>query len=633
MSLKGEKHKIIDVPLYVSRYKVGDPKESLKQMTHKTEKIAKRLDKLGKGKPGGKLKTKSAPKGKASRKASHGDTVLAVIRRSKKRKGAFVHNKPISTVGTYLIKRLEQCGLKHIFGVPGDYVLEFFDLLEESSIELIGTCNELNAGYAADGYSRAASLGAACITYGVGGLSIANAVGGAMAERIPMVVISGSPPMAKRTPKFRLHHTLEDHDAIRLAFEPITLAAISLDNPQDAPGLIDDALQTSLNERGPVYFELPADMVSQSCDEPKKAVLYQDQPADDAALSEAVSGAAEMVAKEDGPIVWAGHEIRDFGAINRLIRFVEHTGFPVLSTRQSKGIFPETHPYYGGIYQGSSSRHESKNLFESAGAVLALGVWWTDINTGGYSVICDPEKVVQAERNFIKIGKQVFKPVGLKAFIEALENTLPAGDLTHPNFVRYNSKRAARFRHKTGDKLTANRFFDRLSYFLKSDHFVLADVGQAMIGSSQTLLPPGTSYIVQGFYLSIGYTLPAGLGVGLAAPDKRPIILIGDGAIQMTGQEISTMIRQGLNPIIFIINNDGYQVERAIHDGPYNDIQPWNFHLLPKIFGAGWGLRVETEGDLEKALAKAEHEPDSLALIEVVLDRWDLPDVMKDMFM
>jgi indolepyruvate decarboxylase len=544
-----------------------------------------------------------------------------------------MHNTPDSTVGTYLIKRLEQCGVKHIFGVPGDYVLGFFDLLEESNIELIGTCNELNAGYAADGYSRASAIGAACVTYGVGGLSIANAIGGAMAERIPMVVISGSPPVAKRTSKFKLHHTLEDHDAIRRAFESITLSAISLDNPQDAPGLIDDALQTCLNQRGPVYFELPADMVSQACDAPKGAVFFQDQPTDDAALNEAIARVVDIVSTGDGPIVWSGHEIRDFGAIDTLIRFVEHTGYPVLSTRQSKGIFPETHSHYGGIYQGRASRPEPKKLFESTGAVFALGVWWTNINTGGYSVNCDPEKVVQAEHNFIKIGKQVFEPVGLGAFIETLENALPAGDLNHPNFVQYNSKGAARFRPKTGDRLTADRFFDRLSHFLKPDNYVLADVGGAMIGSTQTHLPYGTCYIAQAFYLSIGYTLPAGLGVGLAAPDRRPVILIGDGAFQMTGQEISTMIRQGLNPIIFIINNDGYQVERAIHDGPYNDLQPWNFHLLPGIFGGGWGLRVETEGDLEKALEKTEHEPDKLALIELVLDRWDFPEVMKDMFM
>ena len=541
-------------------------------------------------------------------------------------------NNPNSTVGTYLIKRLEQCGVKHIFGVPGDYVLGFFDLLEESNIQLIGTCNELNAGYAADGYSRASAMGAACVTYGVGGLSIANAVGGAMAERIPMVVISGSPPVAKRTPEFKLHHTMEDHDAIRRAFEPITLKAVSLDNPQDAPGLIDAALQTSLNRRGPVYFELPADMVNQACDAPRGAGFFQDQPTDEAALSEAVARVVDMVSAGDGPIVWCGHEIRDFNAIDTLIRFVEHTGYPVLSTRQSKGIFPEPHSHYGGIYQGRASRSEPKKFFESAGAVLALGVWWTNINTGGYSVACDPEKVVRAEHNFIKIGEQVFEPVGLGAFIETLENTLPAGDLINPDFVPFNSKKTAQFRPKTGDKLTADRFFDRLSHFLKPENYVLADVGGAMIGSTQTHLPYGTSYIAQAFYLSIGYTLPAGLGVGLAAPDKRPVILIGDGAFQMTGQEISTMIRQGLNPIIFIINNDGYQIERAIHDGPYNDIQPWNFHLLPQIFGGGWGQRVETEGDLEKALEKTGHEPDTLALIEVMLDRWDFPDVMKAMF-
>jgi indolepyruvate decarboxylase len=423
-----------------------------------------------------------------------------------------------------------------------------------------------------------------------------------------------------------------DHDAIRRAFEPITLKAICLDNPQDAPGLIDDALQISLNDRGPVYFELPADMVNQVCDAPRDAVFFQDQPTDDGALSEAVAKVVDMVSTARGPIVWCGHEIRDFNATEALIRFVEHTGYPVLSSRQSKGIFPETHLHYAGMYRGRSSRPEPKKRFESAGAVLALGVWWTNINTGGYSAICDPDKVIRAESNAIKIGKQIYEPVGLGAFIEALENELPAGDLNHPDSVRWDSKNSTRFQSQTGDRLSTDRFFDRLSHFLKPDHVVLADVGGPMIGFTQTHLPGGTFYVAQAFYLSIGYTLPAGLGVGLAAPDKRPVILIGDGAFQMTVQELSTMIRQGLNPIIFLMNNDGYQIERAIHDGPYNDLQSWNFHLCPQVFGGGWGQRVETEGDLEMALEKTEREPDTLALIEVMLDRWDFPDTMKAMF-
>jgi indolepyruvate decarboxylase len=543
-----------------------------------------------------------------------------------------MHSQPNHTVGAYLIERLERCGLKHIFGVPGDYVLGFFDRIEQSSIQLVGTCNELNAGYAADGYSRAAGLGAACVTYGVGGLSIANAVGAAMAERIPVVVISGSPPVAKRTPEFKLHHTLDDPDAIRRAFLPITLEAVSLDDPQDAPGLIDAALQTCLNGRGPVYFELPADVEEQACGAPAAIEFSQEQPTDEIALNEAVARVVEMVSAVNGPIVWCGHEIRDFNAVDTLIRFVEHTGYPVLSTRQSKGIFPESHTQYAGLYQGRASRPEPKALFESAGTVLALGVWWTNINTGGYSVKFNPHNVVRAEQNIIKIGMQVFKPVGLGAFVEALQDALPAGDLIQPGFVSYDSKKTSRFIPKTDHKLTADRFFERMSHFLVPENFVLADVGGPMIGSSITHLPAGSGYIAQAFYLSIGYTLPAGLGVGLAAPDRRTVILIGDGAFQMTGQEISTMIRQRLNPIIFVINNDGYQIERAIHDGPYNDIQPWNFHQLPQVFGGGWGQRVETEGDLESALQKTVRKPDTLALIEVMLERWDFPKVMKAMF-
>ena len=537
-------------------------------------------------------------------------------------------NKSDYAVGMYLVRRLEQCGLKHIFGVPGDYVLEFFDRLEESSIQVVGTCNELNAGYAADGYSRAASLGAVSVTYGVGGLSLANAVGGAMAERIPVVVISGSPPLSKRKPPFELHHTFADPDTVRRVFEPITLASISLNDAQKAPGQIDAALQTCFADRGPIYIELPVDMVDQPCHKPGEWLPRTNQPSDESALSQAAAMAAEILTSANKPVVWTGHEIRDFGAVDSLLRFAEHSGYPVFSSRQARGIFPETHHQYAGIYLGRSSRPDPKVLFESAGAVLALGVWWTNINTGGYSAVCDSNTLIHACRNRVKIGQHDFEPVGLEAFIKALAKILPAGDSTPLKRIQPDTNRIP----KTGAKLTSNWFFQRLGDLLNPAHILLTDVGGPMIGSAQTLLPAGVSYIVQGYYLSLGYSLPAALGAGLAAPDKRPVILIGDGAFQMTVQEISTMVRQRIHPIIFVLNNDGYQVERAIHDGPYNDIHPWNYHLFPQIFKSGWGRRVETEDDLERAFARAESEPNALALIEVMLDRWDFTDVMKTMF-
>ncbi len=184
-----------------------------------------------------------------------------------------VHLPPM-TAGRYLIRRLEQLGLKHIFGVPGDYVLKFLDLIEESNIDLVTTCNELNAGYAGDAYARTAGLGAVCVTYGVGGFSVYNAVAGSFAERVPLVVISGGPSLSLRgrLHPYLLHHTIGDMNLQRDIFEKITQAAVVLSNPAQAPSQIDETLAACLRYSRPVYIEIPADMVTQASSEPRRGI-------------------------------------------------------------------------------------------------------------------------------------------------------------------------------------------------------------------------------------------------------------------------------------------------------------------------------------------------------------------------
>jgi indolepyruvate decarboxylase len=530
------------------------------------------------------------------------------------------------TVGKYLIRRLEQLGLKHIFGVPGDYVLKFFDLLEASEIKVVCTCNELNAGYAADAYARIRGLGGVCVTYGVGGFSVLNAVAGAFVERAPLVVISGGPRLSlrKASEPHLLHHTLENKQVELEVFRMVTAAAAILVDPADAPRQIDEALAACLREQRPVYLEIPMDMVAQPCGEPGPFVTETTVSSDPAALAEAVAAASEMVRRASNPAVWAGEEVRRLGAQEELRAMLEHTGYPVCTSIQGKGVVPESLPSYVGTYRGPSGSQDARQVVEGADALLSLGVLMTDINLGNTRSPFDPDRTIVAFADEVRIKGASFPQVALKDFIRGLGAALPrdcADPLRtkHPSQVLKESLEV-----QPGARLTTERFWQRLNRFLEGHHVILGDAGSPMLSAAELYLPDGALFLTQAFYLSLGYTVPAALGAKLAAPDHRPLVFVGDGAFQMTCQEVSTLIRHRLNPIIFLINNDGYQIERVFHDGPYNDLQMWKYHRLPEVFGGGWGCEVKTEGELEVALARAKENSDSLALIEVRLDKLDL---------
>lgn len=532
--------------------------------------------------------------------------------------------QPHTTIGRYLARRLEQLDLGHIFSIPGDYILGFFDILEESGITVVGSCNELNAAYAADGYARQRGVGALCVTYAVGGLSAVNGVAGAMAERVPLVVISGGPMLRVRKPGYLLHHTLVDFDLVRRVYDQFCLASIILDDPATGPEMIDRTLKTCLEKRGPVYIELPVDMVDEPCSDPGGWDFRPSRETDPEALEKAVAAAREILTEET--VLWLGQEVRDFGALAEARRLVD-SGLPFMTSRQSKGLLPETNPHFGGVYRGRWSRPETLELAETGAPLLNLGVWPTNINTGGYSAKIDPAKTVQACFGQVKVGDEVFEPVSLKEFAGAMKEHLTGAGRASLG----QSSPPVEFTPDPEAKLTSDRLLQALEAFFDENTLFIADIGGPMIGATDTRIPEGAEFLTQGFYLSIGYSVPAGLGAALANPNKRPLILVGDGAFQMTCQEISIMVRQGIKPIIVVLNNDGYQIERAIHDGPFNDIQPWNYSRITDLVGGGQGFVAETEGRFQEALDKAA-ELDQLAVIDARVDRYDYPKTMRMMF-
>lgn len=524
-----------------------------------------------------------------------------------------------TTVASYLIQRLHEAGLRHMFGVPGDYVLDFMDRVVQSGISLIGNCNELNAGYAADAYARVRGIGAVCVTYGVGGLSSLNAACGAYAERVPVVFISGAPNSAQRTAHTHMHHTVGGYDMQLDIYRKVTVDAAQLTNPHTAPDEIDRVLANCISERLPVYIEIPVDMVKAPCRLPRTLDFHRGRRSDSAALAECVRETAAIINVAEHPFILAGVEIHRFGLAERLLRVAERAGIPYATTIDGKSALPENHPLFLGVYLGAMSREAVRSQLEGSDGLLSLGAMSTDVNTGGFTTHLPVDRMVRAHLSKVRVRSHYYDHVWLGDFIDALGDALRARDSLARHPVDPHAPRG-QFSAVPDEGLTVGRFYDRLNHFLDGEMILVADTGDAMFAASELYVREPGHFISQAYYLSIGYSLPAALGICLARPDKRVVLLQGDGAFQMTVQELSTLLRQNCNPIVFLLNNDGYGVERLIHDGPYNDIQRWNYHKLPEAFGGeALSMEVKTEGELESALATARAQRDRLVFINLHL--------------
>lgn len=543
----------------------------------------------------------------------------------------------MTTVADYLLTRLHQLGVGHMFGVPGDFVLGFLNRVLESPVDYVGTCNELNAAYAADGYARIRGIGALVTTYGVGELSALNGVAGSFAERVPVVVITGAPARAHFQTGALLHHTLGDYEIPLRMYEHITVASALLSDGETAPDEIDRVLSACLTQRRPVYICLPSDVVSLPCRPPEGEVQAAVDVSDPAALAEALREAIAMIDAATTPVIVADVELVRFGLQAELGLLLANTGFPFVTPMLGKALSSEHGGQFIGLYQGDRSRPYVRERVEGADCVLQLGALLTDFNTGGFTALLDESKTITANVRSVRVKHHVYEGVALGEFILGLARGLRARE---PGTLRIRAaidegvhRPGAVFTPVLRAPLTVGRFFDRISHHLQPNTIVVAETGVSLFAAAETVMPDGATFIGQTFYGSIGYTVGATLGVCLAAPGRPVVLFIGDGSFQVTGQDLSTMIRHELRPLIFLLNNDGYTIERVITDRSYNDIQPWQYHKLVEVFGGGpqagaVSQDVYTEGGLERALVLASGAT-GLVFVEIHTGRLDCPESLR----
>jgi indolepyruvate decarboxylase len=523
------------------------------------------------------------------------------------------------SIGEYLIQRLYAHGVRHVFGVPGDYVLGFYDQLSRSKLRLINTCDEQGAGFAADAYARVRGLGAVCVTYCVGGLKLTNTTAEAFAEKSPVVVISGAPGMKEREKNPLLHHKVREFDTQKKVFEQLTIASTVLSDPQTAFQEIDRVLHAALRFKRPVYIELPRDLVSVPGIPHHQAAELHER-SDLQSLREALAEAGRMINAARQPVILADVEVHRFGLQDQLLELARQTHIPVAATVLGKSVIGEHHPFYLGIYEGAMGRDDVRQHVESSDCVILLGAFMTDINLGIYTARLDPARSISATSEKLSIRYHTYEEVRFKDFMGGLLR-LPLrrrklGKIPRPPQTTPHSARPTPHSPRA---ITVRRLFEQLNAFLSDSTVVVADVGDALFGAADLFIREHTEFISPAYYTSMGFAVPASVGAQLANPKLRPLVLVGDGAFQMTGMELATVARYRLNPVVVLLNNRGYGTERQMQDGPYNDLWPWQYHRLPEILGAGRGFVVETEEELDRALAEARRWTESFCLLEVRL--------------
>ena len=541
-----------------------------------------------------------------------------------------------STVGTYLASRLEQAGVRDYFVVPGDFNLILLDqILENPRLRMINCCNELNAGYAADGYARSNGVAAMVLTYSVGGLSALNAVACAYAEDLPVIVVVGGINSDSEWQDKIIHHALGEvrYDYQREIYAHVTAGAFSVRHAADAPAMIDGAIDLALRRRKPVMLEIACNLASMPVPAPRPRRFGAAPASDPAALADAADHAADLLNKASRPVLVSGSKLRPPASREAFLKLADAAGYAVASVPAGKGMFPETHPAYVGIYWGPVSWPGVASVVESADAYLFAGTLLSDYATTGFTAMIDPKKLLLALPGEVRLPGATYAGVQLADFLGALAGRVRRNDASLVEFAR-GKMREEPPADAPGNALTIAEVSRQIHDALGRDTALLVETGNSWFHGLRMRLPEGCRFEIQFQAGSIGWSVPATLGyeMGFTTP-TRVIAMIGDGSFQVTAQEVSTMIRYGMRPIIILVNNRGYIIEDAIHQGPYNKIKNWDYAGLMKDWtndeGRGLGLHAKSAGELTAALTRATTH-DGPCLIEVAIDPQDCSVDMRE---
>ena len=527
------------------------------------------------------------------------------------------------SIGNFLLRRVQEAGIRHIFGVPGDYNLELLQQLQDAgALKWVGTCNELNASYAADGYARLNGLGALTVTNGVGPLSAINGVGGSYSEHVPVICIAGSIPLRSIDRGLGMHHTMADGgwDHFLNAYAHVTAAHARL-TPRNAATEIDRLILTAWQEKLPVYMELPSDIAYLDIEVPADPLVLAEPSSDPERLRSCIAAIAERLSAATSAAILVDADADRFGVASELMELAEKTQAPVAVINAAKAVIDETFPHYVGVYNGAASEPHTREAIETSDCLLAIGYRPIEVTTGDFSASL-PANTIHARPYSVDVGDDNYQAVTLK---EVLKGVTGAVALSPNRAPRQAAAAVAARAHADGSaKVTQAAYWHAMQEYLREGDVLFVDNGTAftLLGLR---LPPKCSFVGSINWGSIGYSVGALLGALTAAPERRHILFVGDGSFQVSAQELSTILRHDHKPVIFLINNGGYTIERGYlgKDETYNDIANWAYADLPKVFRRDTTARsfvVKTIGDLQDALSAPN---DTMIFVESIMDAHD----------
>jgi len=535
------------------------------------------------------------------------------------------------TVGDYLAERLSHIGIKHHFLVPGDYNLVLLDKLQaHPSLSGIGCTNELNCSFAAEGYARANGVAACVVTYSVGAFSAFNGIGSAYAENLPIIFVSGA-PNTNDAGCHRLHHSLGGRDfgyQLEMARQ-ITCCTVAIRRVRDAPCLIDRAIRTALAEKKPAYIEIPTNLSGEACVQPgPSGALVDPKLSDSHALAAAVSSVSNYLMLKEKPVILVGPKVRQADVKLELERLAEAIGCAVVLQPAAKGYFPEHHPQFAGIFWGQVSTLAADSIVNWADVILCIGTVFTDYSTVGWTALPSVPQVI-ADVDAVTDHTHYYSGVILRDFLSDLAERVCWNDKTLVEYSRIRSEPPVTKASAVHERLTRRDVCRSIQQLLTSESTVFIETGDSWFNGMHLRLPTGAQIEVEMQWGHIGWTIPASFGYAMGNPARKIVVMVGDGAFQVTVQEVSQMVRHRLPIIILLMNNKGYTIEVEIHDGPYNRIQNWRYASLVEDFngtpggGRALGLEAHTVGQLSEAISRAISHTEGPTLIECSLHRDD----------
>ncbi|HVZ53785.1 MAG TPA: indolepyruvate/phenylpyruvate decarboxylase [Pseudolabrys sp.] len=520
------------------------------------------------------------------------------------------------TLASALLQGLKDHGAREIFGIPGDFVLPFFKVIEESNILPHFTLShEPAVGFAADAAARYHSgLGVAVVTYGAGAFNTVNAIAGAYAERSPVVLIAGAPGARERMSGFSLHHQARTVDTQLAVFKEVTCDQAVLTDPATAPAEIARVLRNARERSLPVYIEFPRDMVASPCAE---VPVLPRLAADEEALAECADEILARLSAAKSPAIIVDVEIRRYGVEDRVAELARRLKLPVVTTFMGRGLLEDASDVTIGTYLGAAGEAGITRLVEDADALLLLGVIVSDTNFALSQRVLDARRTILALDREVRIGHHVYPDMPLDALIDALiarapkragRKTLARAPVVYPRHLAADGGAIA----PSDIACAINDLFDR-----HGPMPMTADIGDCLFTAMEI---ENSALAAPGYYAGMGFGVPAGIGVA-AATGRRPLILVGDGAFQMTGWELGNCRRYGLDPIVVLFNNCSWEMLRAFQpESGFNNLDDWHFADIARSIG-GHGERVTTRRELVAALEAAVARRGQFSLIEVMLPR------------